>query len=91
MCSTSRLCRPQGWLKSAGRALWTPAVSDRSGRQPQLFPWATVPVPDGPLGRGAPEFFLAAFGAAFYGAPDTLATSTFSPGPMVEDNDTRLM
>lgn len=56
-----------------------------------MFPWATVPVPDGPLSRGAPEFFLAAFGAAFYGAPNTLATSIFNPGPMVEDNDTRLM
>ncbi len=29
--------------------------------------------------------------AAPQDAPNTLATSTFSPGPMVEDSDTRLM
>ena len=29
--------------------------------------------------------------AARQGAPDTLAISIFSPGPMVEDTDTRLM
>ena len=53
---------------------------------------ATVPVPDGPpLSGSAPEFLLAAFGAARYGAPNMLATSTFSPGPMVEDSDTRLI
>ena len=34
---------------------------------------------------------LAQLRAARQDAPNTLATSTFSPGPMVEDSDTRLM
>ena len=56
-----------------------------------MLRWATVPVPDGPFLGARRNSFSPAFVAAFYGAPDTLATSTFNPGPMVEDNDTRLM
>ncbi len=56
-----------------------------------MLPRATVPVPGDPFVGERRNSLLAAFGAARYGAPNMLATSIFSPGPMVEDNDTRLI